>query len=85
MLKQFVAALSLTLATAAMAQATTCDAAAIEKKLNGVAKNQFMTKCQQDAKATCEAASKDKKLYGVAKTSFEKKCVKDAVGEAPTK
>jgi hypothetical protein len=82
MIKPLVLGLSLTLATAAMAEGQTCTAAATEKNLNGVARNSFMTKCERDAKASCEGAAKDKKLYGVARTNFEKKCVKDAVGEA---
>ena len=82
MIKPLVLGLSLTLATAAMAERQTCTAAVTEKNLNGVAKNSFLRKCERDAKAACEAAAKDKTLYGVAKTNFEKKCVKDAVGEA---
>ena len=82
MLKQFVAVLSLTFATAAMAQGATCNAAAAEKKLAGAAKTSFLKKCEKDATATCDAAAKEKKLAGAAKTSFSKKCVKDAVGEA---
>ena len=80
MIKQFVAVLSMTLATAAMAEGPTCNAAATEKKLAGAAKTSFLTKCEKDAKATCEAASMEKKLSGAAKTSFEKKCITDAVG-----
>jgi len=80
MLKQFALVLSLTLASAAMAEGPTCNAAAAEKKLSGAAKTSFLTKCEKDAKAACEVASKEKKLSGAAKTSFEKKCIKDAVG-----
>jgi len=86
MLKQIVAVLTLTLATAAMAEGPTRNAAAAEKKLAGAAKTSFLTKCEKDATATCQAASNEKKLSGAAKTSFEKKCVKDSVGEsAPAK
>ena len=80
MIKQIVLISSLALATAAMAEGPTCNAAAAEKKLAGAAKSSFLKKCEKDAKATCEAASKEKKLSGAAKNSFEKKCVKDAVG-----
>jgi len=73
MLKPLVLVLSMTLATAAMAEGQTCNAAATEKKLSGAAKNSFLTKCEKDAKATCAATATDKKLYGAAKTSFEKK------------
>jgi len=80
MIKQLAAVLSLTFATAALAEGPTCNVAAAEKKLAGAAKTSFLTKCEKDATAACQAASKEKKLSGAAKTSFEKKCIKDAVG-----
>ena len=80
MTKHLAVLLSLFLATAAMAEGPTCNAAAAEKKLAGAAKTSFLTKCEKDATAACQAASKEKKLSGAAKTSFEKKCIKDAVG-----
>ena len=72
MIKTLVLALSMTLATAAMAEGPSCSAAGTEKKLAGAAKTSFLTKCEKDATATCEAASKEKKLSGAPKTSFEK-------------
>jgi hypothetical protein len=85
-LKQIVAVLTLNLATAAMAEGPTCNAAAAEKKLAGAATAALLTKCEKDATATCQGVSKETKLSGAAKTSFEKKFVKDAVGEpAPAK
>lgn len=80
MLKYLALILTLSFASAAMAEGPTCSANAAEKKLAGAAKNSFMKKCETDAKAACTAQSKEKKLAGAAKTSFEKKCVKDAVG-----
>jgi hypothetical protein len=80
MIKRVAVVLSLILATAAMAEGPTCNAAAAEKKLAGAAKTSFLTKCEKDAAAACQAASKEKKLSGAAKTSFEKKCIRDAVG-----
>jgi hypothetical protein len=80
MIKQIVLVLSLALATSAMAEGPTCNAAAAEKTLAGAAKSSFLKKCEKDAKTTCETASKEKKLAGAAESSFEKKCVKDAVG-----
>lgn len=80
MIKCLAAFLALTLATAAMAQGPTCNAAAVEKKLAGAAKTSFLKKCENDATAACQAASTEKKLSGAAKNSFEKKCIKDAVG-----
>lgn len=64
----------------AMAEGTSCNAAATEKKLAGAAKTSFLKKCEKDAAATCDTNAADKKLAGAAKTSFTKKCVKDAVG-----
>ena len=81
MIKPLALVLSMTLATAAMAQGQSCNAAATEKKLAGAAKTSFLTKCKKEARAKCEAASKEKNLSGAAMSSFETKCVKDAVGE----
>ena len=80
MIKTLALILSLSFATAAMAEGPTCAAGVPEKKVAGAAKASFMKKCETDAKATCEAASKEKKLAGAAKGSFEKKCLNDAVG-----
>lgn len=80
MIKTLALILSLSFATAAMAEGPTCAAGVAEKKLAGAAKASFMKKCETDAKATCEAASKEKNLDGAAKGSFEKKCLNDAVG-----
>jgi hypothetical protein len=62
------------------AAASTCTAAAAEKKLAGAAKTSFMKKCESDAAATCELAAAEKKLAGAAKTANVKKCTKYAVG-----
>jgi len=80
MFKSLLFALSMSVATAAMAEGPSCSAAAAEKKLAGAAKTSFLTKCEKDAKATCAASSMEKKLAGAAKASFEKKCIVDAVG-----
>jgi len=79
-MKQLVLILLLTLATAAMAEGPTCNAAAAEKNLAGAAKTSFLKKCEKDATAACQAASNEKKLSGAAKNSFEKKCIKDTAG-----
>ena len=70
-----------------VAHAQTCDAQAVEKKLNGAAKTSFVKKCEKDAKAamapTCATKAIDKNgkpLAGAAKTSFMKKCEADAKG-----
>ena len=68
------------LATSAFAEEATCSAQATEKKLAGAAKNNFMKKCESDAKTACEDKAKDQKLAGAAKRSFVKKCAADAVG-----
>lgn len=80
MIKPLVLILSMTLATAVMAEGPSCSAAATEKKLAGAARTSFLKKCERDATATCQTSSMEKKLSGAAKTSFEKKCVTDSVG-----
>ena len=80
MMKKLALILSLSFATAAMAEGPTCAAGVAEKKLAGAAKASFMKKCEADAKASCEAAAKEKKLAGAAKVSFEKKCLSDSLG-----
>lgn len=82
MLKLFAILVSALWLTSVHAQATSCTAAAAEKKLAGAAKNSFLKKCEKDATAQCEAAAAERKLAGAAKTSHVKKCVKDAVGPA---
>jgi hypothetical protein len=80
--------------TAHAADATaSCEAKAAEKKLAGAAKNSFVKKCVEDAKAAapaaaggneaCEKAAAEKKLAGAAKNSFVKKCTEDAKAAAP--
>jgi hypothetical protein len=81
LIKQLVLVLSMSVATAAMAEGNTCNAAATEQKLSGLPRTSFLEKCEKDAKAACANTAKDKKLYGIARTNFEKKCVADAVGE----
>ena len=49
MIKPLVLALSMTLATAAMADGPSCSAAAAEKKLAGAAKASHLKKCVGDA------------------------------------
>ena len=80
MIKNLLAIVALTFATAAIAADASCMAQVTEKKLAGAAKTSFTKKCEKDAKATCGAASAEKKLAGAAKNSFEKKCIQDAVG-----
>lgn len=80
MLKIAALFLTLSFASAAMAEGPSCSANAAEKKLAGAAKNSFLKKCESDAKAMCATQAKEKKLAGAAKTSYEKKCVKDSVG-----
>jgi hypothetical protein len=73
----FAAVLSL---AAGSAYADSCTATAAGNKLAGAAKNSFMTKCENDAKANCDKEAAAKNLSGAAKNSFTTKCVKDAVG-----
>lgn len=71
-----------------------CEAKAAERKLAGAAKNSFVKKCVEDAKAAaapaaaggseaCEKAAAEKKLAGAARNSFVKKCTEDAKAGAP--
>lgn len=64
----------------ALAQDTSCAAAASERKLAGAAKTSFLTKCEKDARARCDVAATEKKLHGAARNSHVNKCVRDAVG-----
>jgi psiF repeat len=69
-----------TIAGAAVAQTSTCQSRADDKKLAGAALTSFMKKCKKDAMKSCDANAIDKNLSGAARTSFTKKCVNDAVG-----
>ena len=73
-------ALALTCAPALAYADSSCATQATDKKLAGAAKDSFLKKCVNDAKAACDKAAADKKLAGAAKDSFTKKCVKDATG-----
>ena len=77
-----LAALALALAGApTLAYAdSSCATQATDKKLAGAAKDSFLKKCVNDAKAACDKAAADKKLAGAARDSFTKKCVNDATG-----
>ncbi|MFA7243408.1 MAG: hypothetical protein WC091_25145 [Sulfuricellaceae bacterium] len=84
-MQKLILAALVTLLTANLAFAAdaTCEAKATEKKLAGAAKNSFMKKCENDAKAAdagaaCAAKAAEKKLAGAAKNSFMKKCETDA-------
>ncbi len=68
------------------AEAPSCDAQAVDKKLAGAAKTSFLKKCEastgaSDPAAACEAHAAEKKLAGAAKTSFVKKCAADAAAK----
>ncbi len=72
-MKSFLAILTLTLSASAMAQGTSCNAAAADKKLTGAAKATFIQKCEADAKARLVLVSTEKK-YSVAPTSSYGHC-----------
>ena len=71
-MKYLLAILALTVGACAWAQGSSCESAAVAKKLTGTAKAAFVQKCEFDAKAmlmsTSTLAAKDKKSY-VAPTS----------------
>ena len=77
-MKHFLALLAMFLTTAAMAQGTTCNAAATEKKLTGTAKAAFLKKCEMDAKAKFELVSQEKKLSVAPTSTFGKNCERDS-------
>ena len=71
-MKYLLAILALTVGAGAWAQGSSCESAAVAKKLTGTAKAAFVQKCEIDAKAklmsTSTLATKDKKSY-IAPTS----------------
>ncbi len=81
MMKPIIVALSMLVAGSAMADTSSCQKSATDKKLAGAALTSFMSKCETDAKLTCAKTAGDQKLAGAAKLSFEKKCLEDATGQ----
>jgi hypothetical protein len=67
-------------ATAAHAQQPTCILQAIEKKLAGPARSDFMNKCAADVQTTCDRLADQRKLEGVERTIFVNNCVTLYVG-----
>jgi hypothetical protein len=65
---------------AAEAQQPTCIVQAIEKKLAGPARSQFMDKCATDMQSTCEKLAYQRRLDGAERTLFIKNCVNVYVG-----
>jgi hypothetical protein len=57
-----------------------CEVKAVDKKLNGAAKNSFIKKCEKDTRLACETDDISKRTNGAAKEAHIKKCVNDALG-----
>ena len=76
-MKYLLAILALTVGAGAWAQGSSCESAAVAKKLTGTAKAAFVQKCEFDTKAklmsTATLAAKDKKSF-VAPTSSYGSC-----------
>jgi len=67
-------------ATAAHAQQPTCILQAIEKKLAGPARSDFINKCAADVQTTCDRLADQRKLEEPASTLFFNNCVNVYVG-----
>lgn len=70
MCKHLLVILSLAFSAGAMAQATSCNASAAEKKLVGAARTAFLKKCEMDSKAMPTVATKEKKSMVDSKGGF---------------
>lgn len=76
-----IAALMSIFSTVSWAEAD-CAAQAVDKKLAGLALDNFMVICQNGvASAACEAAATEKKLEGKVRKAFVKDCAKDTLGK----
>ena len=64
----------------ALAQEATCILQAIEKKLTGPARNDFMEKCEVTVRDTCEKLAEQRRLSAAEKTLFVNTCVPMYVG-----
>jgi hypothetical protein len=74
------ATLAALLTTAAYAQRPTCILQAVEKKLAGPARTNFMHKCQTEVESVCANLAEQRKLEGPARSLFLSNCVNTYVG-----
>jgi len=64
----------------ALAEQATCILQAIEKKLTGPARSDFLEKCEVTVRDTCEKLAEQRHLSAVEKTLFVNTCVPLYVG-----
>jgi hypothetical protein len=62
-------------APSALAQQATCILQAIEKKLTGAARSEFLEKCEVTVRDTCEKLAEQRRLSAAEKTLFINSCV----------
>jgi hypothetical protein len=63
-----------------LAQQATCILQAIEKKLTGPARNDFMEKCEVTVRDTCEKLAEQRHFSAAEKTLFVNACVPMYIG-----
>jgi hypothetical protein len=68
------------LSTVAHAQQPTCILQAIEKKLAGPTRTNFMTRCEADVQSVCENLAAQRRLEEPARTLFINNCLNAYVG-----
>jgi len=59
----------------AFAQQATCILQAVEKKLTGAARNDFLEKCEVTVREACEKLAEQRRLSGPEKALFMNTCV----------
>jgi hypothetical protein len=72
--------LAIVFASPALAQQATCILQAIEKKLTGPARNDFLEKCEVAVRETCEKLAEQRRFSAAEKTLFVNACVPMYVG-----
>ena len=72
--------LAIVFAPPAFAQEATCILQAIEKKLTGPARRDFMDKCEATVRDTCDKLAEQRRLSSAEKTLFVNTCVPIYVG-----
>ena len=72
--------LAIVFAPPALAQQATCILQAIEKKLSGAARNDFLEKCEVAVRDICEKLAEQRRLSAGEKTLFVNNCVPMYVG-----
>jgi len=71
---------AIVIAPPALAQQATCILQAIEKKLTGPVRSDFLEKCEVSVRDTCEKLAEQRRLSAAEKTLFVNVCVPMYVG-----